>query len=132
MEENGLQIVVRVSDDIRQIIRSNGDRLFLDFNAHHVTDRFYVKCCVACHRFGHYRGECKRSACCGYCASEEHVSTECPVKEANDVANYKCVNCEEAKKDCVGHSSHWQKCPTYVELQNKLKKNIPFYAKNGM
>ena len=41
------------------------------------------------------------------------------------------TNCEEAGKDSVGHSSHWPKCPTYIEQQNKMKMKIPYYSKNG-
>ena len=54
----GYQLVLRVSEEIRRIIKTNGDRIFMGFNSHRVFDRFYVKSCVKCHRFGHYHAEC--------------------------------------------------------------------------
>ena len=40
-EEGESQVVARVSVDIRAAIKSNRDKIFIGFNSHHVTDRFY-------------------------------------------------------------------------------------------
>ena len=124
------QVVVRVSDDIRDIIKASQDKIYLGCRSHKVNDRFYIKSCSACHRFGHYHANCSNGPICGYCCSEDHDSSLCPLKQDKDHDHYKCINCEEAGKDGSGHSSHWPKCPTYLELQNKMKKNIPYYSKN--
>jgi len=123
-------VVVRVAEDIRDVIKSMGDRIFLGVRSHRVVDRFYVKSCYHCHKFGHYHGECTSNRSCGYCCSSDHESKDCPVYASKDQSKYKCTNCEEAGKEHSGHSSHWQKCPTYLELQKKLMKSIPYYSKN--
>ena len=46
------QVVVRVSDDIRDIIKASQDKIYLGCRSHQVYDRFYIKSCSACHRFG--------------------------------------------------------------------------------
>ena len=125
------QIVARVSEDIRRILKSDNDKLFIGFTAHHVFDRFYVKSCAKCHRFDHYHADCQGKACCGFCSSEDHDSNNCPIHVQKDQANFKCVNCKDAGKPADGHSSHWHKCPTYLERQEKMKKDIPYYAKNS-
>ena len=125
------QVVVRVSDAVRKVIKGKNDKLFLDFNALHVNDRFYVKRCIRCHKFGHYQTDCHANKpSCGFCCSEEHLSENCPFHQAKDQGNYQCINCKEQGNEHEGHSSHWPKCPTYIELQNKLMKNIPYYTKN--
>ena len=125
------QVVARVSQDIREVLKMNNDRIFIGFSAHRIFDRFYIKTCAKCHRFGHYHANCSdHNPCCGYCSSEDHVSDNCPVKAEKDVRKYKCVNCNDAGKTSDGHSSYWFKCPAYLEQQNKMKINIPYYAKN--
>ena len=54
------------------------------------------------------------------------------ILEHKDEKNYKCVNCEDAGVDPYGHSSHWHKCPTLLQRQEKMKKDIPYYAKNSL
>ena len=124
------QVIARVSEDIRTVIKENRDKIFIGFTAHHVTDRFYVKTCVKCHKFGHYQEDCTSKRICGYCMSEDHDSLQCPVQEAEEYDSYKCVNCNENGKGGDGHSSHWHKCPSYIDAQNKVRNSIPYYSKN--
>ena len=128
--ENGrknYQIVVTVSEEIWKIIKINDNKIYMDLIAHWVTDRFYVKRCIKCQQFGHYQKDCTHGLCCGYCRSKEHSSNMCPLKETKDHTKYSCINCEAGNKYCMGHSSHWNRCPTYLEKQEKLKKSIPYY-----
>ena len=126
-------MVIRVADEIREIIKAKNDRLFLGFTAHSVIDRFYIKNYAKCHRFGHYRAECNSKPCCGFCQIEDHASEQCPLRDddGNDTTKFKCINCQESGKKANGHSSHWRKCPTYLEIQKKMKMNIPYYSKNS-
>ena len=120
------QVVARVSDDIRQVIKRSNNRIFMDLQAHPVVDRFYVKRCNKCEQFGHYQKDCKNRARCGYCMGA-HLSSECEEVEQGDHQHYKCGNCKDAGKKETGHSTHWHKCPTYLEQQRKAKKTIPYY-----
>ena len=124
--DNNFQVVARVSDDVRRVIKSENDRVYIDLVAHRVVDRFYIKRCNRCQKFGHYEKDCSNGLCCGYCHGE-HKSTECEEVRPGDFEHYKCINCEGNNKPSVGHSSLWYKCPTYLELQKKLKKSISYY-----
>ena len=78
-EEERHLIVLRVGDDIRDALKTEGDRIFIGFSSYRVMDRVFIKSCAKCHKFGHYHAECTNDACCGYCLSEEHSSDHCPV-----------------------------------------------------
>ena len=117
-----------MSNDIRDCIKANGDKIFIGFTAHRVLDRFYVKSCANCHKIGHYHAECEAEPCCGYCLSEDHASEQCEVHQQKEHDKYKCVNCKESGKNFDGHSSHYHKCPTFLEAQKKTMMSVPYYA----
>ena len=121
------QVVARVSNDIRELIKINGDRIFTDLISHPVKDRFYVKRCNKCQGFGHYHAECKSSPCCAFCESADHKSSDCPLKGSADKSNFKCVNCKKAGTTATGHSAHWGQCPVFLDKQNGVKQSIPYY-----
>ena len=123
-------VVARVSEDIRECLKAVNDRVYIGFTACRVFDRFYVKSCAACHRFGHYHAECESVPCCGYCGDEDHTSQQCQIQQHKEQNKYQCVNCEDSGKPSVGHSSHWHGCPTYIEQQKIMMMKIPYYAKN--
>ena len=102
----------------------------MDLVAHRVVDRFYVKRCNKCQKFGHYQNECEDIISCGYCCGA-HSSSDCNQVEIEDFKNYKCINCKRENKKCEGHSAHWHKCPTYLEKQKRLKKSIPYYSQKN-
>ena len=92
-----------------------------------------MKSCAKCHKFGHYyHAECTNNACCGYCMSEDHDSEQCPLRKEKETSKFKCVNCKDANKVHEGHSSHYNKCPTFLEVQKKTILNVPYYAKNRL
>ena len=123
------QIVARVGTEIRKAIKVNKDRVFADLSSYRIVDRFYVKRCNKCQDFGHYEKDCGNSVCCGFCCSKDHKSRDCE-KASADSKEHKCANCQKKGKESIGHSSFWYKCPTYMEMQGKLKKTIPYYQKN--
>ena len=61
------QVVARVSEDIRKVMKSSGNKVYVDLVAHRVVDRFFVKRCNKCQEFGHYEKDCSKNVCCGYC-----------------------------------------------------------------
>ena len=121
------QVVVRVSEDVRKMLKSRGDRIYVGVGAHKLVDRFFVKRCTKCQEFGHYESDCENETCCGYC-QKNHKSSECTEVEEGDYANYSCVNCKKSGTAEVGHSSLWHKCPSFLEQQKKVKKTIPYYG----
>ena len=130
-ENAGHLVVIRIGNDIRDVLKANNDKIFLGFNAHRVMDRFYVKSCGKCHKFGHYHADCpSTSSCCGFCLAEDHTSEQCEIAKDKDYASFKCAKCKEAGKPYEGHSSHFSKCPTFLDVQERTKNNIPYYLKN--
>ena len=107
----------------------NKDKIFVDLQAHRVVDRFYVKRCNNCQKFGHYERECEEEQRCGYCCGT-HLSKDCQEIQGDNHEQFKCINCKDEGKDPSKHSAMWHKCPTYLERQKKLKKTIPYYQKN--
>ena len=120
-------MVARVSEEVRKIIKNGNNRIYMDLLALKVVDRFYIKRCNRCQKFGHYEKDCSSpKECCGFC-TREHKSEDCGRVEEGDFQNYQCCNCKEAGREAVGHSSHWHKCPSLIEQQKKVKKGIPYY-----
>ena len=126
------QAVARVSPDIRSIIKSRGNRVYIGLVACRVTDRFYVKRCNTCQCFGHYSsfhgtdlGKENTKVVCGYC-SEEHYSNDCPKKTMSHTSHL-CSNCTKSGKNGSGHSTFYYRCPAYLAEQNRLKNTIDYY-----
>ena len=107
----------------------NGNRIFMELSSLRIVDRFYIKRCNRCQGFGHYAKDCSQDQVCGYCCASDHSSSGCH-KKVESKNYYSCINCKKSNRNSDGHSTHWMKCPTYLELQDKLKKGIPYYAKN--
>ena len=120
------QVVARVSEEVRKLIKSCDNKVFIDLVALRVVDRFYIKRCNRCQQFGHYEKDCSTDVRCGYCTNH-HRSVDCDQVDVGDFDKYECWNCKDAGKDSVGHSTHWHKCPTLLEQQKKIKKGIPYY-----
>ena len=95
-DDSGTLVVIRVANEIRDLLKANNDRIYYGTNVHRVLDRFYVKCCAKCHRYGHYHAEYTSIAACGYCMETSHTSENCHVRRDNDFSNFKCVNCERS------------------------------------
>ena len=125
------QIVARISPKIRDAIRSNDNRLFIHSTSVRVHDRFYIKRCFNCNKFGHYREGCHETPSCGICA-ENHKIDDCPHKDQykntpTDTSNLNCINCKRGHLKYDDHTATSPRCPTYVKAQDKLRGNIPYY-----
>ena len=125
-DSNKCTAVVRVSRKIRDMIKTNRNKLFIGISSCRVFDRFFVKRCNKCQEFGHYKADCKNKEVCGYCG-EGHSSETCGLKEGADYKAMKCVNCKRNKLCDSGHSAFWPSCPAYKAAQNKLRKTISYY-----
>ena len=124
------QVVVRVSDEIRKVIKASDDKIFMGSGSYRVVDRFYIKRCNKCQQFGHYERDCTFEVQCAYCP-HQHKSSECDQVHEGDFANYNCNNCKKAGTDPTGHSTHWHKCPSMLEQQKKAKRGIPYYSQKN-
>ena len=114
IQESSKFAILKMCSDIRSLIVKNGYKLFLDLTAHTVKDHLHLMQCYACQKFGHKAGSsaCSKKTACLYCASPDHLSKECPVK--NDKDQHTCVNCLSHnlyKANAKGHTCTDYACP---------------------
>ena len=119
------QAVLRVSEEMREKIQVNGNRIFLGARSCPVYDRFYVKRCNKCQSFHHFHKDCRKNVVCARCAGS-HDTRAC--KE--DDVTLKCINCSVAGFEDTAHSASSYDCPAYIAEQDRLKKSIFYYSKN--
>ena len=122
---NNFQIVARVSPKIRDAISAHWNRLFIGATSVRVYDRFYVKRCNKCNKFGHYKDNCTETSSCGICGVQGHESETCNHK--TDTSRFSCINCKRENLTHTGHNATSRKCPAYLIAQKKVKGNIPYY-----
>ena len=120
------QAVLRVSDEVREKLQTNGNRIFIGSRSCPVYDRFYVKRCNRCQGFHHFHKECKKNEVCAKC-SERHDTRKCTLNSGN----YKCINCSMAGFGDTAHMASAFDCPAYTAEQERLKKSIHYYSKNS-
>ena len=129
INRNGCFAVLQVSPDIRRIISSNKDKIFLKLRQHSVRDRFHVVQCFHCQEFGHVANSmrCSRkdsSAVCAFCAGE-HETRQCQRKKKNDIGKLNCINCHnsgsrEDRRHSKTHLASSTLCPFYINERGKL------------
>ena len=129
INRNGCFAVLQVSTDIRRIIASNRDKIFLKLKQHSVKDRFHVVQCFHCQEFGHVAGSMRCSkkdsaAVCAFCAGE-HETRQCQEKRKNNVGKLKCTNCHgsgsrEDRRHSKTHLASSTLCPFYINERGKL------------
>ena len=125
-DEQYCYAVVKVDEEIKNIILSHGRRVYLGFTSCRVTEQFHILQCYACQKFGHKMGskECKllntNQSICLYCA-QNHASKNCPNKGKSNL--FKCQNCSSSNDKSIasgsmGHTTTSTSCPI---LQKNLK-----------
>ena len=111
------QVFANVSSILREGIRCYRDKVILGLTSCKVYDRYHVKRCNNCQKFGHYAKDCptKDTHVCGNC-SEDHSTNDCKSYER------KCINCVRENIDDVKHTTNSFDCPCYIKQQESLKK----------
>ena len=125
VDYDNFQIVARVSPKIRDAISTHWNKLYIGAASVRVYDRFYVKRCNKCNKFGHYKDNCTETSSCGICGVEGHESEICNHK--TDTSRFSCINCKRLNLTHTGHNATSRKCPAYLIAQKKVKGNIPYY-----
>lgn len=113
------QAFANVSIIMREGLRDSKDKVTIGLSSCKVYDRYYIKRCYNCQRFGHYHRDCKTKDVhnCGKCG-EEH-----PTKDCNSEIR-KCINCVREKLDDVSHSANSHQCPCIINQKNLVKKKM--------
>ena len=117
--------ILKMSENMRAVMKGQGNRIYLDLTSHAVKDNFHITQCYQCQKYGHKAGSphCSGIQVCLYC-SESHLSKECPVKE--DRSKHACSNCKISphfKGNAHGHQSNSIFCPVFIkETETVIKK----------
>ena len=126
---NSSYAVVKVDDEIRKAVASQGHKIYIGLSSCRVSDRYHLVQCYCCQEFGHKMGsdKCKLKdsgkAICLYCAGD-HPSKSCPNKKKRE--SLKCHNCAHStnvnfKNNSHGHTTTSFDCPF---LQQALKMTM--------
>ena len=122
---------IKVSPDIRHILIRN-QYIHIGYSRCKVVDRFDMRQCFRCQKFGHMSHQCRETAVvCMYC-SASHISRSCPYKD--DKAKHRCTNCshstdETLRNTCHTHHSGSEDCPIMKQEVDNLRCRTE-YSKN--
>ena len=113
------QVFCDVSSFMREWLGEYKDKVTLGLTLCKIYDRYSIKRCYNCQKFGHYAKECptKEVPVCGIC-SGHHLTRGC------ESLVRKCINCVEDDNDYFQHATSDTKCPCLINEQNKLKKKL--------
>ena len=116
--------VARVSDKVRDQLKTNRNALCIGLHSCKVRDRFFVRRCNHCQELGHFHGQCKAERpICAKC-SGSHDTRTC------QSTRFKCHNCTVDGSTNTNHATYSPKCPVYIAAQEKVKDKISYYQKN--
>ena len=130
--KNTCKAVVRLHPDILSVIKRSNYRIFIDFSTCRVSDRFFLKQCYRCQKFGHRNDDCSMKVdnkhVCRFC-SANHESSTCILKISKDKDKFKCANCSGSHTSTDSSCHVLQKQVNYIVSRTKGFEN---YAKNSV
>ena len=112
------QVFASVSTILREGFLHFGNKVTLGLTSCKVYDRYHVKRCNNCQKFGHYMKDCPTpdSSICGKCASYHHCTKDC------DDSEPRCINCVGNNIDNHQHHTNSFKCPSLLHQQQLVMK----------
>ena len=127
-DSSTFQIIGKVTDNVRNILSKYDDRLLMGMYSCKVYERYSVKRCSKCQKFGHWWRECQNEYACAKCG-KGHETKLCP--SANDTTVKSCVNCIRGSKgDSSSHTADSTLCPCYIDQREKVKQELATKKKN--
>ena len=111
------QVVLKVSSGVRDLIKYHGDKLLVGMKGCSVYDRFFVKRCFGCQKYGHIQAKCPTPSVkvCATC-SGEHSTKNC-----NNSENPACANCKHVNFLEHRHHASSTTCPIFQKELEKVK-----------
>ena len=117
--------VCKVSPTIRTHLCERQSRIRVGMRSCPIRDRFHLRQCGRCLKFGHKTASCRNEthiALCAFCA-ESHETKSCPQKQNPD--NHRCANCRnnpnsDTVTNDIYHNAYSDKCPIHQENKAKL------------
>lgn len=124
---NRFQAFATVSKTLRGGLQHFGDKVTLGMIRCKIYDRFHIKRCNNCQKFGHYMRDCPTpdSTVCGKCSSFHHSTKECQAHEAE------CINCIRNGIEEKNHHTNSMDCKTLQReiLRKKNRNHLNFPGK---
>ena len=114
------QAFASVSITLRNGLQHFGNKVTLGMISCKIYDRFHIKRCNNCQKFGHYMRDCPTpdSSVCGKCSSFHHTTQECIAAEAV------CINCVRNDMANQNHHTNSMDCQSLIEQRESLKKKL--------
>ena len=112
---NTYHLVFKCEPEVRKAIHENRDEIKFAFAVYHVRDRYHVRICTYCQRFGHIERNCihkNHEPFCGKC-SENHATKDCQADFE------KCIICVRKKKTHTSHRVGSRCCESLQEEQRE-------------
>ena len=126
---------LKMSVNIRKLIKANNDKIYISLSRCKVYDRFYVMQCYHCQKLGHTSSTCADkknglSSTCFYCAGP-HKSIECEHKTCEE--KHSCSNCARSedpaiKAQACSHNAASQKCPLLIAYRESMKERTEYWS----
>ena len=110
------QIFCDVSAVLHEGFHHYNEKVTLGLMPCKIYDRYNIKRCFNCQKFGHYIKDCptKDEPICGKC-SENHPTKDC------ESESRKCINCVRKNGDNIQHSASSIQCPSLMKEHTRLK-----------
>lgn len=111
------QAVFKVSAQLRSLLKSKRDKLLVGIRSVAVYERFYIKRCFGCQKYGHIHSHCPtpETSVCANCAGD-HETRNCGITSV-----VKCVNCHRHGKVDTNHAASSSACPVFTEELSRMK-----------
>ena len=111
------QAVFKVSASLRNALKTRNDKLLVGIRSVMVYERFYVKRCFGCQKYGHISSKCPTPELkvCAKCAGN-HETTKC---ENN--SEIKCVNCQRHGTGDTNHEASSSACPVFCSELDRVR-----------
>ena len=129
MDKNGGSIIVVVSPQVREFLKSIGDKLYLGYTSCKVFNHFRLTQCYKCQSFGHKSATCSENKeVCMFCAKSGHRSRDCTSRQER--SKHCCANCKSSddtntRKNANTHNASSDLCPIVIhETMVLMSKTI--------
>ena len=115
------QAFANVSVTLREGLLYYGDKITLGLTSCKIYNRYHVKICYNCQKYGHYMKDCPtpNNPVCGKCASHDHCTRDC------DSFEIECINCVRNSNNDTSHQTNSYKCPSLQQQQEIVKRRAP-------
>ena len=112
------QAVFKVSPALRSLLKRKNDKLLVGIRSVSVYERFHVKRCFGCQKYGHLQSHCPTPdvKVCANCAGN-HETKACTSSVV------KCVNCHENGTN-DNHKASSPSCPVFRIERTRVKNSM--------